>query len=280
MDIHSNSCSLWNEPVVNLAETRKTFIHFVSKKEGSCGSGVEAHEMNLGTDVTSALHLPQAEVPLELQGNFAGIRHIPLFYAGYIRKMSHKAKVQTRLLLCTIDNVYACHPNGDIVRCFPYEFIESIYHDPDRKQVAFIVPREYDMLFAVPDTYHLIHVIETLRSMHAADKPLTVRTLVRQQAPPGERPKLTDEANGDVQRKAATRQSMFEFVKQRLGVTGHRPGVIVGWNDGFVGAWDNGSGENVIGHKNEVALGKDFYCVRLAKPAGWKLTLHDESPPT
>ena len=136
--------------------------------------------MNIGGDaVTTSLRLTQTEVPLEIRKSFAALKHVPLFYSSYITKISAQQKIQNRLLICTIDHCYLCHPNGDVMRCFPFSFISHIFHDPQRKHVALIVPKEYDICFQAADTLNLIHVLETLRGLHLNDNAMEVRTLTR-----------------------------------------------------------------------------------------------------
>lgn len=136
--------------------------------------------MELGaTDVLDAVQLPRADVPLELQKNFNGLRNVPLFYSAYCRKLSHKNKVQNRVLLATLDHLYCCHPNGDILRCFPFALISKVIHDPERRQIGIVVPKEYDLLIAVLDTFHFLHVIYTLRMLHGCDTVMTVELVKR-----------------------------------------------------------------------------------------------------
>ena len=136
--------------------------------------------MELGaTDVLDAVQLPRADVPLELQKNFNGLRNVPLFYSAYCRKLSHKNKVQNRVLLATLDHLYCCHPNGDILRCFPFSYISRIIHDPERRQIGIVVPKEYDLLIAVLDTFHFLHVIYTLRMLHGCDTLISVELVKR-----------------------------------------------------------------------------------------------------
>lgn len=122
--------------------------------------------MNLSTNVVSALQLKRCEVPLELQANFAALRHVPLFFAGHVRKLNHRLTVQDRVLIATLDHVYVCDPNGDILRCFPYAFIETVVVDLERHQMALVVPREYDVAFSTPEVHKLLHVVEVLRGLH------------------------------------------------------------------------------------------------------------------
>lgn len=240
-----------------------------------------------GADLEEAIQLPRAEIPLELQKNFTGLHGVPLFYSQYCRKLSHKNKVQNRVIIATLDHLYCCHPNGDILRCFPFPFIEKIYHDPERKQIGLVVPKEYDLLIAVIDTFHFVHVIHTLRALHAAESPLVVELVKRSKmkhtaaAPkPGETGLNTGAAAGSSNAASADAgrpiQTFFEKVVSKF-LKRPPPGVIIGWNDAFLDAEDDGSGENVVGSETEVCIGKGYYALKLEKPEGFKLSLYNVS---
>jgi hypothetical protein len=247
--------------------------------------------MELGAvDAEDAIQLPRAEIPLELQKNFTGLRNVPLFYAQYCRKLNHKNKVQNRVLIATLDHLYCCHPNGDILRCFPFSFIEKLYHDPERKQIGMVVPKEYDLLVALLDTFHFVHVIYSLRSLHASESPLVVELVKRSKL---KRPSLRSTSSGagneedlELQRKMDLKmldqnagkpsQSLFNKILSKI-IKRPPPGVIIGWNDNFVSAEDDGSGENVVGSESEVCIGKGYYELRLEKPEGFQLNLYNVS---
>jgi hypothetical protein len=251
--------------------------------------------MELGAiDAEDAIQLPRAEVPLELQKNFTGLRNVPLFYAQYCRKLSHKHKVQNRVMIATLDHLYCCHPNGDILRCFPHAYVEKIVHDPERKQIALIVPKEYDLLLALLDTFHFVHVVHSLRALHAADTPLVVEMVKRSKrkstfrAEAGGTENQGDEQQQEQQRSrsgvddsagAVAGKPVQSFLEKIVSKLLKRPpsGVIIGWNDAFVDMDDDGSGENVVGSESEVCLGKGQYALRLAKPEGFQLSLYNVS---
>jgi len=233
--------------------------------------------MDLGIDFETAVYLPRAFLPLELQKNFQGLRRVPLFFASYCKKFSDKQKVHTRVIVVTLDHLYLCHPNGDITRCVLFELITKIFHDPQRKHLAIIVPDEYDILLGHFDTFHVIHVIDTLRTLHGSNTPLQVETIQRGAMKPAvvaaaTLPSAT--AQPPVNSKAIPAPpSLWQRVKMRLFQT-PRPGIIVGWNDD-VGEDEDGSGENVVGCENEVALGKGYYALRLKRPKDFTLQLYN-----
>lgn len=261
--------------------------------------------MELGaTDAEEAIQLPRAEIPLELQKNFTGLRNVALFYAAYCRKLNHKSKVQNRVLIATLDHLYCCHPNGDILRCVTFGMIEKIYHDPERKQVGIVIPREYDLLVALLDTFHFVHVIHSLRSLHDTEKPLVVEQVKRskqrksakksqsgsQQQPASSSGHLAQDEDNGGSKKAENKPK--SAAGKRADVTHNLtffdkiaakffnkppPGVIPGWNDAFLDAEDDGSGENVVGSESEVCLGKGYYALRLEKPEGFALNLYNVS---
>jgi hypothetical protein len=122
--------------------------------------------MNIGSSVASALRLQRTDVPIEIIQNFEGLRSTPLFYANYVKKVNHKGKKQTRVLLCTPEMVYCCHPNGDITRCIPYHDVAKLFHNPETDEVAFVVPSQYDLLLNAPDSHYLVHIVQTIREFH------------------------------------------------------------------------------------------------------------------
>lgn len=253
--------------------------------------------MELGAiDAEDAIQLPRAEVPLELQKNFTGLRNVPLFYAQYCRKLNHKDKVQNRVMIATLDHLYCCHPNGDILRCFPHSYVEKIVHDPERKQVALIVPKEYDILLAMLDTFHFVHVVHSLRALHDSDTPLVIEMVKRSRGKPHgggddrkggtavdtdsgaqeSREKRNGSARDAVAAAGRPIQTFLEKIVTKL-LSRPPPGVIIGWNDAFVDLEDDGSGENVVGSETEVCLGRGQYTLRLAKPEGFQLSLYNVS---
>lgn len=135
--------------------------------------------------VESALNLTRVELPIELQKNFYALRNTPLFYVSYCKKLNSDEKVQRRVVICTLDHFYTCHPNGDILRCFPYDMIERIIHDPIRQQIAVVVPLEYDVAMEVPNTFYLIDVIDTLRSLRpTTTSPMILQYVLRRRRDP------------------------------------------------------------------------------------------------
>lgn len=270
--------------------------------------------MELGAiDAEDAIQLPRAEVPLELQKNFTGLRNVPLFYAQYCRKLSHRDKVQNRVMIATLDHLYCCHPNGDILRCFPHSYVDKILHDPERKQVALIVPKEYDLLITMLDTFHFVHVVHSLRALHASETPLIIEMVKRSRGRTQQQSQMlkngasssyiqTGEggataaggASSSSPQPGSTSQSAVRvaddagaaagkpvqsFLEKILSKMFSRPppGVIIGWNDAFYDLEDDGSGENVVGSETEVCLGKGHYALRLAKPEGFQLSLYNVS---
>jgi hypothetical protein len=261
--------------------------------------------MELGAiDAEDAIQLPRAEVPLELQKSFTGLRNVPLFYAQYCRKLSHRDKVQNRVMIATLDHLYCCHPNGDILRCFPHSYVEKIIHDPERKQVALIIPNEYDLLITMLDTFHFVHVVHSLRALHASETPLVIEMVKRSRgrttqqsqslkngssyiqtteggvssSPPQPGASSTQPRSADDAGAAAGKpvQSFLEKILSKM-FSRPPPGVIIGWNDAFYDLEDDGSGENVVGSESEVCLGKGHYALRLAKPEGFQLSLYNVS---
>lgn len=225
--------------------------------------------MNIGCDVSANLRLSRADIPIELRVNFEGLKNIPLFYAGYVKKLNRVNKVQNRILIVTLDHVYLSHPNGDITRCFPFSYITAIFLDPIRKHVALVVPREYDAVLAVPDPYHLIHIIETLRGLHHSDSPLGVQLV--------DRPRMSPEVV-EHPVKPSTKPTSF------LGKVAYRvfnrvpKGIIPGWNDEWT---DDPNPTNRPGNPEEICIGKGIYAVCVTRPPAYKLSLHNrvESPP-
>jgi hypothetical protein len=240
--------------------------------------------MQVGAEFEETLLLPRAFIPLELQKNFLGLRSVPLFYASYCRKLSGQEKVQNRVMIATLDHLYCCHPNGDILRCFPFPFISKIIHDPHRKQIGIVVPSEYDLLIAMQDTFHFIHVVQTLRTLHGCEESLIIEVIrrnkprqVRSASPSSQMLKVSSVASPSsaISRKSRPPEPNW---KQRLLMKILRrppPHVIVGWNDQFVDDEDDGSGQNVVGCENEVCIGKGYYALHLQKPADFVLSLHN-----
>jgi hypothetical protein len=251
-----------------------------------------------GLNVEEVIQLPRAEIPLELQKNFAGLRRTPLFYASYSRKLNHKNKVQNRVLIATLDHLYTCHPNGDILRCFPFSMISKIIHDPERRQVGIIVPKEYDLLMALQDTFHFIHVVSTLRALHPSETALVVelvrrshRTVesgsLRQAASPTKTSGEASETDLSPKNDVPKHSYSSPFSLRSLDNSGWMqkirslffftppPGVIVGWNDMFLDCDDDGSGESVVGSPREVCLGKPPYSLQLVKPERFQVTLYN-----
>lgn len=229
--------------------------------------------MNIGGEVGETLQLSRAEIPIELRNNFAGLRHIPLFYVNYARKVNRTGKVQTRVIIITLDHIYMCHPNGDINRCFPFSWLEQIFHDPVRQHIAFIVPKEYDAVVCLSDCHHLIHVVETLRSLHESDAPLVVRVIAR--------PPVTAKIPGSVDGGSLADASKSDDGTKPLSLWGRfmnklRPrkrGVISGWNDQWK---DDPNPTNRPGHPDEMCIGRGVYAVSVTKPPGFVLSLHND----
>jgi hypothetical protein len=238
--------------------------------------------MEVGAEFEDALLLPRAFIPLELQKNFLGLRNVPLFYASYCRKLSGQNKVQNRVMIATLDHLYCCHPNGDILRCFPFSFITKVIHDPHRKQLGIVVPSEYDLLVSTQDTFHFIHVVQTLRTLHGCEEPLIIEVIRRtkprsvRSSSPNQRLKVyVASPSSGISRKARPPEPSWQ---ERLLMRIFRrppPYVIVGWNDQFVDDEDDGSGQNVVGSENEICIGKGYYALRLQKPADFVLSLHN-----
>ena len=247
--------------------------------------------MNIGDGIASSLRLIRTEIPLELHKNFVGLKHVPLFYSSYVKKLSHNNKVQTRLMIATLDHLYCCHPNGDILRCFPYSFITMVFHDPMRKQVGLVIPREYDLLLAAHDTYQLIHVIETLRGLHRNEHGLEIRTLMRDKQNAA-MSLLADDAaedgnlekpptpNKDAEEAVPMKRvqkptwfgSLVDSVKSRFQKNPKKAkGVIIGWNDQWL---DHDHPQMRPTSEEELAIGKGYWALRLKKPKGFKVELY------
>lgn len=115
------------------------------------------------------LALEQTEIPPELFMPFRGLRNTPLFFSDYCRKLTtHKGVTITRVIICTSEHLYLCHPNGDIMRCVPYAAITRVLHDERRHQLGIVVPCEFDIAVETPLSFQLLHVIDVLRRMHGA----------------------------------------------------------------------------------------------------------------
>jgi hypothetical protein len=222
--------------------------------------------MNLATNVVSALQLKRCDVPLELQSNFAALRHVPLFFAGYVRKLNHRFTVQDRVLIATLDHVYVCDPNGDILRCFPYSAVETIIVDPPRQQMALIVPTEYDVAFSTTDTQSLLHVIEVIRGLHHATKPLRVEVIAR------------SDAHADAEAPEASAVSVTPTAATpapaAAGEDGGEPSEPTRW--GRLVAWVRGRRKEVswfTGANDTNCIGRGYYTVRLKRPVDFRLRL-------
>ena len=133
-----------------------------------------------GISRVSMINLSCVDIPIELQKSLHGLRKVPLFFCEYCKKLNRKNKVQRRVVIMTLDHMYVCHPNGDIVRCFPFSLVTKIIHDSVRYQLGIIVPTEYDLLIEVADSFHFINVFSTLRGLHPFDEPLEIEPVKRQ----------------------------------------------------------------------------------------------------
>jgi hypothetical protein len=220
--------------------------------------------MNLSTSVVSALQLKRCDVPLELQSNFAALRHVPLFFAGCVKKLNHRMTVQDRVLIATLDHIYVCDPNGDILRCFPYSYIEMVLVDRDRHQMALIVPREHDVAFATQETYKLLHVIEVIRGLHHARTPMRVETINSTTAAGAEAADET--ADGGETISAAGRS------KADAGESRSRWSRLVSWvrGRGRQPEWFSGPDASNC-------IGRGYYQLRLAKQPGFRLNLNNRN---
>lgn len=224
-------------------------------------------DMNLATNVVSALQLKRCEVPLELQSNFAALRHVPLFFAGHIRKLNHRFTVQDRVLIATLDHIYICDPNGDILRCFPYGHIETVLVDLSRHQMALVVPKEYDVAFATPETHKLLHVIEVIRGLHHCSTSCQVES-------------ISSAASLDADLPNSTAQDEAEQDDEGGANGGGGKAAETRWQR-FVG-WVRGK-KNVIkeewftGAANSNCIGRGYYTLRLKQPAGFVLNLHNRN---
>eukprot|EP00672_Neobodo_designis_P019811 CAMPEP_0174853340 /NCGR_PEP_ID=MMETSP1114-20130205/28001_1 /TAXON_ID=312471 /ORGANISM="Neobodo designis, Strain CCAP 1951/1" /LENGTH=215 /DNA_ID=CAMNT_0016087975 /DNA_START=42 /DNA_END=689 /DNA_ORIENTATION=+ len=210
--------------------------------------------MNLSTNVVNALQLKRCDVPLELQANFAALRHVPLFFAGHIRKLNHRFALQDRVLIATLDHVYVCDPNGDILRCFPYSYIETVLVDDARHQIALVVPSEYDVAFTTPETHKLLHVIEVIRGLHHAATPLRVEHVSAASNDAADEDE--DDNNGSAPEGGAAPSGAGCF--SRLFAWARGPGRKDEW---FTGK----PGSNCIG--------RGYFAVRLKQPPGFELCL-------
>ena len=151
--------------------------------------------------------LEQTEIPPELFLPFRGLRGTPLFFSDYCRKLTtHKGVTITRVIICTAEHLYLCHPNGDILRCFPYTAVSRVLHDEPRNQLGVVVPCEFDLAVETPLSFQLLHVIEVLRRMHGARRALELTRVAPVPPPtPGERgPSCWGSAFGTVPSITAT----------------------------------------------------------------------------
>ena len=267
--------------------------------------------MNFGGEVTALLNLPRAEVPFEIHRNFIGLRHVPLFFAAYVMKLSHNGKPQRRVLIATLDNLYVCHPNGDILRCVPYEFMTTVFHDPKRHEVGIVVPKEYDLLISTTESNDLVQVIETLRGLRTTDEPLNVEVVERQKSQkasppshhelrtsmdtstkftpmlaasstPGESPERTDNdltasmcsvTMAPVSTNAP--QRWYERISAYLSSKKRmKRKLISGWNDHM----DLKDPDNAtLGYPGDVCIGNGIYALRLERTPGFYVSLYDKS---
>ena len=130
--------------------------------------GSPSRQNNNNTSSSTAA-LEQTEIPPELFLPFRGLSSVPLFFSDYCRKLTtHKGVTITRVIICTCEHFYLCHPNGDILRCFPFTAVSKILHDESRNQVGIVVPCEFDLALETPLSFQLIRVIDVLRRMHGA----------------------------------------------------------------------------------------------------------------
>lgn len=205
--------------------------------------------MNLSTGVALALQLKRCEVPLELQQNFAGLRQVPLFFAGHVKKLNKRFKLQDRVVVATLDHLYVCDPNGDILRCFPYSRVETVIVDPGRQQMALVVPSEYDVAFSTADPHRLLHVIEVIRGLHHCATPLRVETVVASRND-------NDDDEDDGGDGAKSKDS-----------NGHGSW----WSRCF--RFASGSNEWFTGSATSNCIGRGYYKLRLERPEAFKLKL-------
>jgi hypothetical protein len=174
-----------------------------------------------------------------------------------------------------------------------------IFHDPQRKQLALIVPKEYDLCIAAHDTYHLIHVIETLRGLHRNEHAMEIRTLIRdnqnhytallddgeaeEAAVNAKQAKMADEseffAGSPTKPKPMQQKNIFTMLFSHVRLKWHeyknqpkkRKGVIVGWND----AWADADHPQLkAGGPEELCLGKGYWSLRLMKPKDFQTELY------
>ena len=108
-------------------------------------------------------------LPEYLELNFAGLVEVPLFYVDFVSVLNVESKsVKENIIVCTLDHIYFCHNCGDIIRCFPYTFISTMYVDQGRNQFAFIIPLEYDVCFMQSTSpCALANVVVQLHRLHS-----------------------------------------------------------------------------------------------------------------
>ena len=216
--------------------------------------------MNIATTPLQALQLKRCEVPLELQANFAAIRHTPLFYANYVRKLNHKGKVQNRVLILTIDHIYVAHPNGDILRCFPYSYVTTVFWDNQRQMLGLVVPKEYDLALQTNDTHTIMHAFESLRGLHQCREPCAIQHLPHQaclEPKDEDAPKPAAAAAGDVEEEEPSRWAVFS---REVGKFFSRNPLKK------EPPWFTG---DVTSH----CIGRGYYSLNLSRPADHQLVL-------
>lgn len=124
-----------------------------------------------------ALGLHYAEIPLEIHENFSSLDYTPLFYCSYADKLGNSFHVSRRLVLLTLDQLFVCHLNGDILRCVAFADIAKIFVDSRRNHIGLVIPDEFDMAIGVPDPHLLVHSILALHRLHKIAKPIDVEEL-------------------------------------------------------------------------------------------------------
>lgn len=235
--------------------------------------------MNLATTPLSALQLKRCEVPLELQANFAAIRHTPLFYANYVRKLSHKGKVQSRVLIMTIDHMYLCHPNGDILRCFPYSYVTNVFWDDHREQLGLIIPKEYDVAFQTNEAHQIMHVLTSLRALHQCRTPCSVEHL----------PQASNSGGGEVDSSNSPAAAPAATTTSGDGnTTSRKKEESSSSSSAKPSRWENFVSEvgklfstSIVkkevpwysGDPTSHCIGRGYYSLNLARPEGFKLVL-------